>query len=269
MRLVGPLLVFAASACGRHGFETSDVDAVGDGVDGFVAPCTGPDEDGDAWPDSCDSCPTVADATQLDTDGDNVGDACDPRPTTSGDRILFFDGFNAPDARYQTFGVTQYVPGAYRLGDVTTSGQAFFDTPLTVTRIAIAYQIVAYSLTDTQWIGVWSQIDAANTTKIFSEGAWAPGAGNLFFRIKETDQGVDRYSPDLLHAAPWPIGETFHSVTDTARATGGNFRLTMTAPGAAPQSTELAIAIPPGERGFLEAELLTADFLYLIVYDAP
>ena len=36
------------------------------------------DRDGDAWIDTADDCPDVANANQVDSDGDGLGDACDP-----------------------------------------------------------------------------------------------------------------------------------------------------------------------------------------------
>jgi hypothetical protein len=48
----------------------------------------GADMDGDGVGDSCDNCPSVANAGQEDTDGDGMGDACDvpgPGPCTGAD----------------------------------------------------------------------------------------------------------------------------------------------------------------------------------------
>jgi hypothetical protein len=60
------------------------------------------DEDGDGVVDSCDNCPSVANANQADTGeqnaggmADGVGDACDPRPAAGGDSILLFDPFTS------------------------------------------------------------------------------------------------------------------------------------------------------------------------------
>jgi hypothetical protein len=40
----------------------------------------GADMDGDGHGDSCDNCPSVANASQEDSDGDGMGDACDDTP---------------------------------------------------------------------------------------------------------------------------------------------------------------------------------------------
>jgi hypothetical protein len=39
-------------------------------------PVTGPDQDGDGFPDQCDNCPNIRN-DQRDTDGDRIGDRCD------------------------------------------------------------------------------------------------------------------------------------------------------------------------------------------------
>jgi hypothetical protein len=68
------------------------------------ARCTGTthDEDNDGIVDTCDNCPTVANANQADVGElnaghtpDGVGDACDPRPTETGESILLFDPFTS------------------------------------------------------------------------------------------------------------------------------------------------------------------------------
>jgi hypothetical protein len=78
---------------------TVDADADGTRDAGCVGTTTH-DEDGDGIVDSCDNCPTVANANQADTGeqsaggmADGVGDACDPRPAAGGDSILLFDPF--------------------------------------------------------------------------------------------------------------------------------------------------------------------------------
>ncbi len=38
------------------------------------------DGDGDGWPDLCDNCPSIANASQTDGDSDGIGDVCDPTP---------------------------------------------------------------------------------------------------------------------------------------------------------------------------------------------
>jgi hypothetical protein len=77
--------LFLLVGCGRVAFEPM--------VDAQLPTCTGHDEDGDAFPDACDVCPHVADATQADGDGDGVGNACDP--TSGNESFAFFDPFIA------------------------------------------------------------------------------------------------------------------------------------------------------------------------------
>ncbi|HUS27072.1 MAG TPA: hypothetical protein VMZ53_01135, partial [Kofleriaceae bacterium] len=90
------LILVVLAAC-RFGFEarTGELDdADTDVTTGDIGPvptCAGHDEDGDHFPDACDSCPTVPNGAQVDGDGDGVGDACDPRPATGGDYIQLFD----------------------------------------------------------------------------------------------------------------------------------------------------------------------------------
>jgi hypothetical protein len=45
-----------------------------------ITECTGPDSDGDGYPDDCDNCPSISNPNQLDTDKDGVGDVCDNCP---------------------------------------------------------------------------------------------------------------------------------------------------------------------------------------------
>jgi hypothetical protein len=70
------------------------LDTIGD-----QASCWGPsltgNEDGDAWPDGCDTCPADPELEpRADRDGDGVGDACDPFPDLDGDMVVAFDGFD-------------------------------------------------------------------------------------------------------------------------------------------------------------------------------
>ena len=246
VRALVPLLV---AGCGRLSF------------DGVAPDATNADA-------TTGACPGVA-GTQADSDGDGLGDACDPRPSTPGDAVYFHDPFDGDDPRYTRYGSNTYVDGALRLsGDAVQAGQAFFDTPTTVTRIDTSFVIRAYSPTDLQWLGVWSQLDPADRYRIFSEAAWAPG-GDYVVRLKETIDDVDRYSPDILGAGAWVVDQPYAFRTDMNHAIGGDYQLTVTVPGRAPETVSLAVTAPPGERGYLECHMMTCDFLDLVVYYVP
>jgi hypothetical protein len=119
----------SAPESGRDGISDADASGAPDVADVKVTVDAGPDtkadagcvataihdEDGDGIADSCDNCPTVANADQADVgevnvggSADGVGDACDPRPAGGGDSILLFDPFTSgqigPD--WQTYGGT-------------------------------------------------------------------------------------------------------------------------------------------------------------------
>ncbi len=272
-RAVRSLAVLALVGCGRLSFDNAARgDASGDSLvgDSFVAPCTGPDEDGDAYPNACDNCPTEPSGNQGDGDNDGIGDVCDPRPTTPGDVIEFFDPFDDQNPRYMLFGTRAFGGGLLRLGDDVAFGQAFFTHSRTITRIDFAFEIVSGSPTDTQYTGVWTHIDtvAGPPDQLFSEGTFFP-TSTVRFRLKETSAGGDRYSPDISDTPGWIVGQRYRSITDTSLATGGEFRLTVTLPDGRTETTMLDISIPPGNQGFLESDKMTTDYAYLIVYAAP
>jgi hypothetical protein len=106
----GPPDVVDAGTPGSDATKAPDVIDVKTTVDADAggtrdAACVGTtmhDEDGDGVVDSCDNCPSVANANQSDTGeqnaggvADGVGDACDPRPAAGGDSILLFDPFTS------------------------------------------------------------------------------------------------------------------------------------------------------------------------------
>ncbi len=262
-------LVVLFVGCGRLGFDASTDGA----TDSLAPPCTGVDEDGDAWPDACDNCPTEPNADQRDRGeidagevADGVGDACDPRPSLSGDYLALFDGFAVPNDTYQYFGARSYPGnGALRLGVLGDVGQAFFTTPATVTRIDIAFDVIELSTTANQWTGVWSEISADETTKIFSETGRNPASGPTVFNLKEMSASGDRWSVDVERAA-WSLEARYRMVTDTSLATGGDYTLAITLGGAAIGQASLAMTIPHGLSGFLESYEMVTDFAHLAVY---
>jgi hypothetical protein len=263
------LVVFLAG-CGRIGFETSgDGGTASDGR----PPCTGVDEDGDTWPDACDNCPSEPNADQRDRGeldagavADGVGDACDPRPALTGDYLALFDGFTAPSTTYNFFGVRSYPGnGALRLGTIGDKGQAFFETPATVTRVDLAFDVVDVSATEIQYMGVWSEIAPAETSKIFSQMARDPAAGFTYFNLKEMSPAGDRYSMEV-ERPDWSLGMRYRTVTNTSLATGGDYTLSVTLGGAAIGQSNLTIGIPHGEQGFLESVEMSAEFTHHAVY---
>ncbi|MFQ5489608.1 MAG: hypothetical protein ACE5GE_02700 [Phycisphaerae bacterium] len=74
-----------------------------DGGDCVPVPgCSGSDDDGDGWLNSCDNCISVANATQADNDGDGLGDACDACPGSADADDA--DGDGVPDGCDQCIG---------------------------------------------------------------------------------------------------------------------------------------------------------------------
>lgn len=277
MRALGVLVLVG---CGRFGFDTEPLgDNRGDApsADARVAPCTGPDEDSDGFPNACDNCPTEPNADQRDeleimagVAADGVGDACDPRPAESGDSVFMFDAFAVrDDDRYTYYGTTAYVDDSLRLGLVggaSGEGQAFFAIPLTVTRVDTAFTVVEHSPTAVQWVGVWTDISSDDEQKIFNEAALKPSDGNTLIRIKEDTGSVDRYSTDIMETGAWKVGKSYRMIVDPASATDGSYTLSVSIDGGAVRQTSIDIVIPRGDRAFLESEEMVSDFAYVIVY---
>ena len=87
----GGLDVDAGPDAGVDAGPDAGIDAGTDA--GPACPMSGPDEDGDGVTDTCDNCPTRANAGQGDSDDDSVGDACDPQNGVANE-VLLFDGFS-------------------------------------------------------------------------------------------------------------------------------------------------------------------------------
>jgi hypothetical protein len=69
--------------------------------------CTGPDEDGDGRPNSCDLCPADYDPQPTDADVDGLPDACDPDVNRATNRLLYFEPFDVTDGHWSgSFQVT-------------------------------------------------------------------------------------------------------------------------------------------------------------------
>jgi hypothetical protein len=269
-----PLVLAATTACGRLAFTTTDADLLevppgdADLLPEVPPGCTGPDEDGDGWPNACDNCPTEPNPDQRDrgeldagNPADGVGDACDPRPTLAGDYIALFEPHDVP-GDYQHGGTWSYPGnGTLRLGDTDDNGSASFTTPTSITRIDLRFDIVAAATAGTTWFGVWSERDA-----IFANGRDVIGdvpPGN--FVLKEQSDTGDRYSPDIPGPAAFVPGERYRlidDVDDSGLRTLRVFDVFNNTAG----TTSLAMTISRGDRGYLEAHLTGIEIHYLIVY---
>ncbi len=98
-----------SSGCNRLQVPLAALPGAGDGGTGdlmipfdLIPPpadltCTGPDEDGDGRPNSCDLCPADYDPNPVDSDLDGLPDACDPDPDTPTNRLVYFEPFDVND----------------------------------------------------------------------------------------------------------------------------------------------------------------------------
>ncbi len=269
MRVV--LTVAILSGCGRFAFEDVPTDAplLDEELPPAVpAGCTGPDEDGDGWPNACDTCLVDRDPFHRDGDGDGVGDVCDPRPAIPGDYAALADPFDSNLGLYTFNGTTSYPPNAsgLQLGSATAEGQANFTTPMTVTRLDFAVRVIVPTAA-IQWFGVWLDVGGTRD-KVFSNGYFDPGDTFRSFHLKEqTSPSIDRFSPYIFGPPGFAAGESFRIVTDTDLVTGGAWRLTVTDLGSqVKQTSDLAITIPHRTRGFLESQRMIVGFRYIVIY---
>jgi len=79
-------------------FNPDQRDGDHDGIGDACAPGGPPDADGDGVPDFRDDCVAVADPSQADRDGDGVGDACDDCPDVANASQADADGDGIGDA---------------------------------------------------------------------------------------------------------------------------------------------------------------------------
>jgi hypothetical protein len=263
-------MLIALAGCGRLGF---DVDSA-DGAPSELQPpidCTGPDEDGDRWPDACDNCPVDPNSDQRD-DGevdagelaDGVGDACDPRPSVAGDFIGLAEMHNELGAYSLFDSYALSGSGSLRLGSLTAPGSATYVSPPRVTRVDTTYTIVDSSNL-LQWMGVWT--DDGPDGSMFFESTWQPGLPAAKWRIKESSGSGDRYSPDIEGPPQIEAGQRFRVVGDTERVTGSEQRMTWTDRRTNTSvTTSLVLQIPRFDSGFLESYRAISDFEYFVIY---
>ena len=271
----GLLLVLAA--CGRFGFADHDADAPGsDAIDAPVPTCSGHDEDGDAFPDACDNCPSVANADQRNNGEvdngvarDEVGDACDPRPTLIGDFILRFEAHdNSAAAQYiSTNGTFAWTQDALRLGSIGTNGSAPYRLASYPTRLAFHVRVIDRSPTAQMWFGVWYNSPfQASDPKIFVNGAFNPAGVSAVFSLKEADAlSVERFCPGRAGPPTFEAGDSYTLVADTNLVTGGDHLIATNGPNGS-WSCSLAVTVPPYNEGFLESFEMTVEFDYFVAY---
>lgn len=287
MTRLAVLLVALTVACGRYGFDETNLDAAG-----TTADSSSNDLDGDGVVDSIDNCPTIRNADQndedadtrgdvcdpcpispsnLDGDGDGVGDDCDPNPTVVGEVMVRFDGFGSAasltdwiafgdDGSWTVTpqGTLHFVP----TGDIAPSGLASLvevAPPLTITTRATSSNPMAGNTTlsiidglelgpiDGEKCGL-GVLDA--DPPLFKSGTFA---GNSSF----TEQNVGWSGPAVSNEA----------VTIVLRRFGDLLSCVGT------QGTSQAVATQTSTRGSgrygFRVRRVEADFDYLMVVTSP
>jgi hypothetical protein len=112
------LLMVACVSCNAPEVHARDAatdvnDAVNDVTAAETKPCSGHDEDGDGFPDACDTCPAVANPNQQNEKSDvrfqKVGSTCAPfSPFERVRTRLLFDPFRELNARWTVLGELTY-----------------------------------------------------------------------------------------------------------------------------------------------------------------
>jgi len=251
-------LLLVAVGCGRLGFAgLDDADP--------VRTCVGHDEDGDRFPDACDTCPVVVDPDQRDGDGDGVGDACDPRPDTPGDYLMVAEMHTSPaTSAYQFNGDFAFLGDTLRLGTSTTLGQAHFDLPAAPTRLYFGTHVIDSSPAGIQhYFGVWYDATGPND-RMFATAAQGPADATPYFVLKQQQGGSDTWGNfDVVPV--FAGGERFTFVVTTRLAAGGD-DVMIVDDGTRTYASYYAKTLAPNVGGFLEAVAMTVDFDYFAAY---